>query len=231
MRAFRAYIGDMRVLVVDDDRTSLRIVKMFVSLLGGEAVAVSDPEQGLQEAAANDFDLAVVDVHMPKMDGISATREIKVLLPQTAVIILTGHEENEYIFEGFEAGAQGYLLKDSEPEDLARAIHTVHAGNTTIAPELAQKMLNTFESGGLRGSRLAPPLTERELEVIRALAQGMSDRQIASSLDISDKMVRNHTSNIYRKLHIFDRTQAVIYAIREGVIDVEELEYRPPREP
>ena len=87
---------------------------------------------------------------MPKMDGISATREIKDLLPQTAVIILTGHEENEHIFKNFKAGARGYLLKDSEPEDLARAIHTVHSGNTTIAPELAQKTLNTFESGGPR---------------------------------------------------------------------------------
>jgi NarL family two-component system response regulator LiaR len=173
-----------------------------------------------------------MDISMPKMDGISATREIKDLLPQTAVVILTGHEEDEHLFEGIKAGAQGYLLKDSDPEDLSRAIRTVYAGDTIIAPELAQKMLSTFESGGLRGSGLAPPpLTERELEVIRALAQGMSDRQIAQTLGISEKTVRNHTSNIYRKLHIFDRTQAVIYAIREGVIDVEELEYRPAREP
>ena len=173
-----------------------------------------------------------MDISMPKMDGISATREIKDLLPQTAVIILTGHEEDEHVFEGIKAGAQGYLLKDSEPEDLSRAIHTVYAGNTIIAPDLAQKMLNTFEVGRRAGNaRLAPPpLTERELEVIKALARGMSDRQIAQSLAISEKTVRNHASNIYRKLHIFDRTQAVIYAVREGVIDVEELDYRPPRE-
>ena len=92
-------------------------------------------------------------------------------------------------------------------------------------------MLNTFVSGRFAGAIAPSPLTERELEVIRALAQGMSDRQIARSLAISEKTVRNHASNIYRKLHIFDRTQAVIYAVREGVIDVEELEYRPPREP
>jgi len=170
---------------------------------------------------------------MPKMDGIAATREIKDLLPQTAVVILTGHEEDEHVFEGIKAGAQGYLLKDSEPEDLSRAIHSVHAGNTIIAPDLAQKMLNTFEENRSSGSAhlVPPPLTERELEVIRALARGMSDRQIAHSLGISEKTVRNHTSNIYRKLHIFDRTQAVIYAVREGVIDVEDLEYRPPEGP
>ena len=95
----------------------------------------------------------------------------------------------------------------------------------------ASSMLNTLEGGKVEGSaHLAPPLTERELEVIKALAQGMSDRQIARSLGISEKTVRNHTSNIYRKLHIFDRTQAVIYAVREGVIDVGDLEYRPQSE-
>ena len=123
-----------------------------------------------------------MDISMPKMDGISATREIKDLLPQTAVVILTGHEEDEHVFEGIKAGAQGYLLKDSEPEDLSRAIHTVYAGDTIVAPDLAQKMLNTFEGGRPRGCSLAPPLTERELEVIKALAQGMSDRQIANVL-------------------------------------------------
>jgi DNA-binding NarL/FixJ family response regulator len=223
----------IRVAVVDDQRLFAKGISGLVDMLPGvEVVGVAhDGEEGVALCRKEEPDVVLMDISMPKMDGISATRELRDLLPQTAVIILTGHEEDEHVFEGIKAGAQGYLLKDSEPENLSRAIRTVHAGDTIIAPELAQKMLNTFESGGPRGSRLAPPLTERELEVIRALAQGMSDRQIARSLDISEKTVRNHTSNIYRKLHIFDRTQAVIYAIREGVIDVEELEYRPPREP
>jgi NarL family two-component system response regulator LiaR len=201
-------------------------------LPGVEVVGVAyDGEEAIALCRKEEPDVVLMDISMPKMDGISATREIKALLPQTAVVILTGHEEDEHVFEGIKAGAQGYLLKDSEPEDLSRAIHTVHTGDTIVAPDLAQKMLNTFEGGRPGGAPLAPPLTERELEVIKALAQGMSDRQIARSLGISEKTVRNHTSNIYRKLHIFDRTQAVIYAVREGVIDVEELEYRPPREP
>jgi DNA-binding NarL/FixJ family response regulator len=225
--------GSIRVAVVDDQRLFAKGISGLVDMVPGvEVVGVAhDGEEGVALCREEEPDVVLMDISMPKMDGISATREIKDLLPQTAVIILTGHEEDENVFEGIKAGAQGYLLKDAEPEDLSRAIRTVHTGDTIIAPELAQKMLNTFESGGPRGSRLAPPLTERELEVIRALAQGMSDRQIARSLDISEKTVRNHTSNIYRKLHIFDRTQAVIYAIREGVIDVEELEYRPLREP
>jgi DNA-binding NarL/FixJ family response regulator len=219
---------------VDDQRLFTKGLSGLVDMLPGvEMVGVAyNGEEAIALCREEEPDVILMDISMPKMDGISATREIKDLLPQTAVVILTGHEEDEHVFEGIKAGAQGYLLKDSDPEDLSRAIHTVHAGDTIIAPDLAQKMLMTFEHGRPEGSaQLAPPLTERELEVIRALAQGMSDRQIASSLGISEKTVRNHTSNIYRKLHIFDRTQAVIYAVREGIIDVEELEYRPPREP
>jgi DNA-binding NarL/FixJ family response regulator len=224
----------IRVAVVDDQRLFTKGLSGLLEMLPGvEVVGVAyDGEEAVALCREEEPDVVLMDISMPKMDGISATREIKDLLPQTAVVILTGHEDDEHVFEGIKAGAQGYLLKDSEPEDLSRAIHTVYAGDTIVAPDLAQKMLNTFE-GGRPGesARLAPPLTERELEVIRALSRGMSDKQIAQSLGISEKTVRNHTSNIYRKLHIFDRTQAVIYAVREGVIDVRDLEYRPPREP
>jgi DNA-binding NarL/FixJ family response regulator len=226
--------GIIRVAVVDDQRLFTKGLSGLVDMLPDvEVVGIAyDGEEAVALCRETEPDVVLMDISMPKMDGISATREIRSLLPQTAVIILTAHEEDEQVFEGIKAGAQGYLLKDAELEDLSRAIRTVHTGDTIIAPDLAQKMLNTFESSKISGSsRLIPPLTERELEVIRALAQGMSDRQIANSLGISEKTVRNHTSNIYRKLHIFDRTQAVIYAIREGVIDVEELEYRPPEEP
>jgi DNA-binding NarL/FixJ family response regulator len=225
--------GTIRVAVVDDQRLFTRGLSGLVGMLAGvEVVGVAyDGEEAIALCRREEPDVVLMDISMPKMDGISATREIRSLLPQSAVIILTAHEEDERVFEGIKAGAQGYLLKDAELEDLSRAIRTVYAGDTIIAPELAQKMLSTFQSGGPKGSRLVPPLTERELGVIRALAQGMSDRQIARSLGISEKTVRNHTSNIYRKLHIFDRTQAVIYAVREGVIDVEDLEYRPSEEP
>jgi DNA-binding NarL/FixJ family response regulator len=224
----------IRVAIVDDQRLFTRGLSGLVDMLPGVQVVgmAYDGEEAVALCREEEPDVVLMDISMPKMDGISATREIKDLLLRTAVIILTGHEEDEHVFEGIKAGAQGYLLKDSELEDLSRAIRTVYAGNTIIAPDLAQKMLNTFEGGKLGGdSRLAPPpLTERELEIIRALARGMSDRQISQSLGISEKTVRNHTSNIYRKLHIFDRTQAVIYAVREGVIDVDDLEYRPPKE-
>ena len=226
--------GVVRVAVVDDQRLFAKGLSGLVDLLPETMVVgvAYDGEEAVELCRKEEPDVVLMDISMPKMDGISATREIRDLLPQTAVIILTAYEDDEHVFEGIKAGAQGYLLKDAELEDLSVAIRTVHAGNTIIAPDLAQKMLNTFQrERSPKGSRLVPPLTDRELEVIRALAQGKSDRQIAHSLGISEKTVNNHTSNIYRKLHIFDRTQAVIYAIREGVIDVEELEYRPPREP
>ena len=200
----------IRVAVVDDQRLFTKGLSGLVDMLPDvEVVGVGyDGEEAIALCREEEPDVVLMDISMPKMDGISATREIRSLLPQTAVIILTAHEEDEQVFEGIKAGAQGYLLKDAEPEDLSRAIRTVHAGDTIIAPDLAQKMLSTFQGGKLLGSsRLIPPLTERELEVIRALARGQSDRQIARSLGISEKTVRNHTSNIYRKLHLFDRTR------------------------
>ena len=223
----------VRVAVVDDQRLFAKGLSGLVDMLPETMVVgvAYDGEEAVELCRKEEPDVVLMDISMPKMDGISATREIRDLLPQTAVIILPAHEDNEHVFEGIKAGAQGYLLKDAELEDLSVAIRTVHAGNTIIAPDLAQKMLNTFQSGeSPAGKRLVPPLTDRELEVIRALAQGKSDRQIAHSLGISEKTVNNHTSNIYRKLHLFDRTQAVIYAVREGIIDVEELEYRSPEE-
>src|ERR687885_948537 len=150
----------MRVVVVDDQRLFARGLSGLVAMLPEtEVVGVAyDGEEAVELCRKEEPDVVLMDISMPKMDGISATRELRDLLPQTAVIILTAHEDDEHVFEGIKAGAQGYLLKDAEPEDLSRAIRTVHAGDTIIAPDLAQKMLNTFEDGRQAGSAgLAPP--------------------------------------------------------------------------
>jgi DNA-binding NarL/FixJ family response regulator len=227
----------IRVAIVDDQQLFTEGLAGLVDLLEGvEVVGVAyDGEEAVRLCREEEPDVILMDIAMPKMDGIGATRLIRDILPQSAVLILTSSKEDEHVFEGIKAGARGYLLKDAGREDLERAIRTVYAGDTIIAPNLAQRMLATFESGagndGPGGSRLAPPLTRRETEIIRALARGMTDRQIANSFGIAEKTVRTHTSSIYKKLHIFDRTQAVIYAVREGLIDVEEMEYRPQKEP
>ncbi len=155
-----------------------------------------------------------------------ATRKILSLLPRTRVLILTVHTDDAHVFQGIKAGAQGYILKDCTPEDLTRAIRAVHAGETIMSPDIARKMLTTFEGIRSMSAEITPSLTERELEVIKALSQGKSNKEIARDLQISEKTVRNHASNIYKKLHIFDRTQAVIYAVRRGLVDLEQLEPR-----
>ena len=180
-------------------------------------------EEAVSLCLKEEPDVVLMDLSMPGMGGLSATRKILSLLPRTRVLILTVHTDDAHVFQGIKAGAQGYILKDCTPEDLTRAIRVVHAGETIMSPDIARKMLTTFEGIRSMSAEITPSLTERELEVIKALSQGKSNKEIARDLEISEKTVRNHASNIYKKLHIFDRTQAVIYAIREGLVDLEDL--------
>ena len=181
-----------------------------------------DGESGVAMCQKLRPDVVLMDINMPVMDGVTATGRLRELLPDAKVLILTVNSDDVHVFRGIKAGATGYLLKDCTPEDLSRAIKTVHAGDTIMAPEIARKMLLTFEDAGQEPS--APSLTERELEIITALAHGQGNKQIARGLHISEKTVRNHISNIYKKLHVYDRTQAVLYAIKEGLVDVEGFE-------
>ncbi|HKH10796.1 MAG TPA: response regulator transcription factor [Rubrobacter sp.] len=207
------------VLVVDDHKLfTSGLARIIGAQPDMEVLAeVHDGAEAVEICREEVPDVILMDVFMPGMDGIRATAEIRELLPHAAVLILTAHADDEQVFRGIRAGARGYVLKDCTPEEVAGAIRTVHAGDTIMAPSIARRMLGAFEEA--RGSELAPPLTRRELEVIRSLARGRSNREIAVELGIAEKTVRNHASNIYRKLHIFDRTQAVLYAIREGLVD------------
>src|SRR5918998_18250 len=192
----------IRVAIADDQRLFANGLARIIDVqhdmeVVGEA---HTGEEAVSLCLEVEPDVVLMDLSMPVMDGVSATRKILSLLPRTRVVILTVHTDDAHVFHGIKAGAQGYILKDCTPEDLTRAIRSE--------------------------AEIAPRLTERELEVIRALARGKSNKEIAHALGISEKTVRNHASNIYKKLHIFDRTQAVIYAIRRGLVDVEELEPR-----
>lgn len=217
----------IRVAIVDDQRLFTRGLAGIIGLerdmeLVGEA---HTGEEGVTLCGEKEPDVVLMDISMPVMDGISATRKIRDLLPETTVLILTVHEEDVHVFEGIKAGARGYLLKDCAPEDLLRAIRAAHAGDTIIAPSVAQRIAALFESATSKSESLAPPLTKRETEIIKALAYGQSDKQIARDFGIAERTVRTHTANIYKKLHLYDRTQAVIYAVREGLVDLDDPEY------
>ncbi len=214
----------IRVAIVDDQPL---LTEGFGRIVGAqpemEVVGTAhDGASGVRMCQELKPDVVLMDISMPVMNGVVATRNIRDLLPEAKVLILTVHADDVHVFQGIKAGASGYLLKDCTPDDLSRAIRTVHAGDTIMAPEIARKMLLTFEDAGQEPS--APSLTERELEIITSLARGRGNKQIARDLAISEKTVRNHVSNIYKKLHVYDRTQAVLYAIKEGLVDVEGFE-------
>ena len=211
----------IQVAIVDDQRLLVEGLGRIVDAQQEMEVVGSahNGESGVRICQELRPDVVLMDINMPLMDGITATRKVRGLLPDTKVLILTFHTDDAHVFQGIKAGASGYLLKDCTPEDLFRAIKTVHAGDTIMSPEIARKMLLAFEEAEEEPS--APQLTERELDVITALARGHSNKQIAWDLSISEKTVRNHISNIFKKLHVYDRTQAVLYAIREGIVNIE----------
>ena len=219
--------GVIRIAIVDDQRLFVDGLARILGIRPEMEVVgrAHTGEEAVELCLREEPDVVLMDLSMPGMGGISATRKILGLLPRTQVLVLTVHTDDANLFQAIKAGAQGYILKDCTPEELASAIQSVHMGDTITSPGIAKKMITTFE--GIRANtEIAPSLTERELEVIKALAQGKSNKEIARDLDISEKTVRNHASNIYKKLHIFDRTQAVIYAVRRGLVDLEHLEPR-----
>lgn len=216
----------IQVAIVDDQPLFTdglgRIVGAQQSM---EVVGVAhDGESGVRMCEELRPDVILMDINMPVMDGVTATGKIRQILPEVKVLILTVNADDMNVFQGIKAGATGYLLKDCTPDDLSRAIETVYAGDTIMSPEVARKMLLAFEE--VDEEPEAPDLSSRELDVLRAIARGKGNKQVATDLNISDKTVRNHVSNIYKKLHIYDRTQAVLYALREGLIETDDIEDR-----
>jgi NarL family two-component system response regulator LiaR len=160
-------------------------------------------------------DVVLMDLVMPEMDGIGAIRRIREVAPSTRVIALTSFADDEKVFPAIKAGAAGYLLKDVRPADLADAVRKASRGEALLAPSVAARLMQEVS-----GERPAPAgLTERELEVLRLIARGMSNKQIARELVVSEKTVKTHVSNILAKLHLADRTQAALYAVREGLAE------------
>ena len=184
-----------------------------------------DGEEAVQLAGAFKPNVAIIDIAMPKLDGIEATRQIKTLYPTIAVLILTAYDDDQFIFSLLEAGAAGYLLKSVRGRELIDAVRAVYAGESVLHPSIARKVLNRFVpvSGKQREQKPREVLTEREREVLRLATRGLSNQDIANELYLSLRTVQAHLGNIFNKLQVSSRTEAVVRALREGWITLEDI--------
>lgn len=212
----------VRVLICDDHaivREGLRA--LITSEPGMEVVGEAvDGIEAVQKSRDLHPDVILLDLQMPRKNGIEAIEEIKVENPEAHILVLTSFAEDEKVFPAIKAGALGYLLKDSSPQELLEAIRDTHRGESSLHPAIARKLIRELN----RPSDLPPaeePLTEREVEVLRLVAQGLSNQDIAEQLVISERTVRTHVGNILDKLHLANRTQAALYAVREGYADLD----------
>jgi DNA-binding NarL/FixJ family response regulator len=219
-------MGKIRILLADDHDLVREGTR---GLLDREEdlqviAEAGDGEEAVRLATEHRPDVALVDIAMPKLNGIEATRQIKGLSPTTAVLILTAYDDDQYVFALLEAGAAGYLLKNVRGRDLVAAVRSVHAGESVLHPVIARKVINRFS----RPRRQAPeqtdeePLTERELDVLKLAAKGMGNRDIASQLYLSTRTVQTHLSTIFHKMGVGSRTEAVVQALRKGWLTLDD---------
>jgi NarL family two-component system response regulator LiaR len=190
-----------------------------------EVVAeAADGQEAVQFALRDRPDVVIMDFAMPKLNGIEATRHIKAVAPSIAILVLTAYDSDQYVFAFLEAGAAGYLLKDVSVDKLIDAIRAVYAGESVLHPAITRKVINRFSRSEDRsGTRNGlDQITERELEVLGLAAQGMSNRDIARELSISVRTVQTHLSNVFNKMGVGSRTEAVMYGLRKGLITLED---------
>jgi NarL family two-component system response regulator LiaR len=211
----------IKVLLVDDHKIVRQGVRAFLHTLADIEV-IAEADSGSSAVAAVEQyqpDVVLMDLEMPgELDGIAATRQIRKLRPETQVIVVTSHHQDEYIFPAVRAGAISYLLKDVEPDELAAAIRKAAHGEAVLDSRVASRIVQELQ--GLRKEDVNPftELSEREFDVLRLIAAGKSNAEIAESLVIGESTVKTHIGNILRKLHLDDRTQAAVYAWREGIV-------------
>ncbi len=215
----------IRVLIVDDHPLIRQGLSKVLELEDGIAVIGEAPNGGeaLELARKLKPDVVLMDVNMPGMGGIEATARIRGDMPNTKVLILTIHDDDGYVMQTMRGGAAGYLLKDVEPRNLVDAIKIVHKGGSYIHPTIAAKLMgeiNRLSTGG-KPPNAVQALTRREVDVLRCLARGCSNRDIANELFISEKTVKNHISSIFHKLNVSDRTQALIKGLKMNLVNLE----------
>jgi DNA-binding NarL/FixJ family response regulator len=209
----------IRVLIADDHAVVRQGLRTFLDLQDDVEV-VGEAADGVEAVAAAEAaapDVILLDLVMPELGGVGALRRLREAVPAARVIVLTSFGEDERLFAALRAGAAGYLLKDVEPAELVRAIRTAHAGQSPLSPAVAARVIEELASGGA-GRAAADELTPRELEVLRLIARGRSNKRIALELGVAEKTVKTHVSHVLAKLGLSDRTQAALYAVREGLV-------------
>jgi two-component system, NarL family, response regulator LiaR len=214
-------VEPIRVLVADDHPVVRHGLRTLLELQDdlepvGEAADGAEAIRLVEETLP---DVVLMDLVMPEMDGIEAIRRIRAFSPSTKVIVLTSFGEDDKVFPAIKAGAAGYLLKDVHPDELTDAVRRVQRGEALLHPAVAARLMREFADDRESG---ADQLTERELEVLGLIARGRSNKQIALELVLSEKTVKTHVSNILAKLHLADRTQAALYAVRRRLVDLED---------
>jgi NarL family two-component system response regulator LiaR len=217
-------IAPIRVLIADDHAILRKGIRALLST-EPDIEVVGETGDGLEtvaQAQALRPDVILMDLVMPEMDGIEATRRIMAEQPAVHILVLTSFAADDKVFPAIKAGALGYILKDSGPAELVQAIHQVYQGQPSLEPSIALKMLQELSHPPQRPPT-PEPLSERELEVLRLLAQGKSNREIADQLVITELTVRTHVSNILGKLHLASRTQAALYALKEGLASLDDV--------
>ena len=212
--------NQITVLLVDDHAMVREGVRAFFVTQPDIAVVAEagSGEEAVKLAAQFVPDVILMDLIMPNMDGVEATRKVKQVSPRSQIIVLTSYHEDEHVFPALKAGALSYVLKDLSAGELADAVRKAAAGEAVLHPRVAARVIKELQ--GLRADKVNPftELSERELEVLKLIADGMSNAEIAAKLVLSEKTVKGHVSNILNKLQLADRTQAAVYAWREGIV-------------
>jgi NarL family two-component system response regulator LiaR len=210
----------IRVLIVDDHPLVRQGIRAFLEALEdieviGEATS---GKAAIQLAKEHVPDVVLMDLMMPEMDGVEATRRVKEISPRSHIVMLTSYHDDEHIFPALRAGALSYLLKDVGLEQLANAVRTAAKGEVTLHPQVASRVIRELHGPKDLTPNLFTELTEREMDVLKHIAEGLSNADIAQKLTISEYTVKGHVSNILSKLHLSDRTQAAVLAWRQGVV-------------
>ena len=215
-------------IVLADDHAVVREGTRILLDREPDLIVVGEADNGEKAIAQVERlqpDVAILDIAMPIQNGVEATREIKRRWPSTSVLVLTAYEDEEYVYAVIDAGAAGYLLKDVPAEEVINAVRAIHTGEPVLHPQIMQKLMNRASSSDNRAYRLnsnAPDISSRELEVMEHAARGLTNVQIADELGLSPRTVQTHLRNIFTKLNVSSRTEAVVRAISMGIVNLDD---------